>query len=400
MVMMIVVQLVFWWCVCALGYTYVGYPLLLKWLARGRKLDTDQFGPADSWPRISVLMAVYNEERVIAQKMDSLLLQDYPSHLIHYYVGSDCSSDQTNVILEEYATAHERLRFLPFSTRQGKPGLINQLAAYAVADHPAGPDHIFIITDASVMLRPDVVQKLARHFKTRQLAIVDALIVHTGMQASGISRSEDTYISGEGRIKHWESICWKRMIGPFGGCYALRSDFFSPVPSTFLVDDFYITMRAFEQGGLAINEPEAICFEPVGHEIHEEFRRKSRISAGNFQNMRTFRRLWWPPWGLPNFPFFSHKILRWLGPFWVIGAGLSCGFLALFNLIYQWAFWLMVAVFVLAPLADLGLRRMGFHWLPLRHIRYFLLMNLALLAGFIRYQKGIHSNVWQPPKRQ
>jgi cellulose synthase/poly-beta-1,6-N-acetylglucosamine synthase-like glycosyltransferase len=383
-----------------MGYTYVGYPLLLRVLARGKTLDTLQFGPGDAWPRVSVLMAVHNEARVIRQKMDSLLGQDYPPELLAYYIGSDCSTDETNAIVAGYAATDPRIQFRAFTQRQGKPGIINQLAALAAARYPAGQDHIFIITDASVMLQPEVVSRLAAHFKTPDMAIVDALIVHTGMQSQGISRSEDAYISGEGRIKYREGVVWKRMIGPFGGCYALRSDYFCPVPATFLVDDFYITMRAFERGGLAISEPAARCLEPVGHEISEEFRRKARISAGNFQNMYTFRKLWWPPRGLPNFPFFSHKILRWLGPFWLLGGGLSGAYLAAFNLFYACAFGFMAAVLLLPPLADAGLRKFGIHCLPLRHIRYFLLMNLALFVGFIRYQKGIRTNVWQPPKRQ
>lgn len=392
-------QAIFWVSLTAMVYTYVGYPLLLWWLSRGRSLRTLCYGPDEQWPQISVLMAVHNEERVISRKMESLLEQTYPQHLVTYWIGSDCSTDATNNILQAYADKDDRVRLSFYYERQGKPGIINQLASLAQQLHPASEKHIFIITDASVILGAEVMQQLVRHFKTPQLAIVDAVIVHTGLQSAGISRSEDAYISGEARIKQRESILWKMMVGPFGGCYALRSDYFSPVPSTFLVDDFYITMCVFERGGYAINDPSARCYEPVGHEIEQEFRRKARISAGNFQNMRHFRKLWWPPIGLPQFAFFSHKILRWLGPFWLLLLLLSSLLLAFDYTLYRLALGGLVLLIFLLPAADFCLRWFGFHWLPLRHVRYFVLMNLALFTGFVRYYKGIRTNVWQPPKR-
>lgn len=392
-------QLVFWSSALALVFPYVIYPLYVAWRARGKQIDTLQFSQEHELPQVSILMAVHNEEAVISEKVTSLLAQDYPSDRLHFYIGSDNSNDKTNEIVAQFAKENLRLHFFPFSSRQGKPGVINQLATAATERHPAAEDHVFIITDASVLLSPPVCRQLCKHFKEPHLAIVDAHMLHTGMTEDDISGAEDTYISWEGQLKYHESVVWKKMIGPFGGCYALRSDYFVPVPDNFLVDDFYITMQAFRKGGLAINEPQARCYEPVGHEITEEFRRKARISAGNLQNMFTFPDLWLPPWGIPNFAFFSHKILRWLGPLWLILLLLSAAMLSN-NQFYRWLFVLIGVAYVLPPALDELLRRNQIHWPLLRNVRYFLMMNLALLAGYVRYAKGIKSNVWQPPKRQ
>ncbi len=399
MLMSLFLQCIFWSSLLALLYTYLIYPIVLSILARGKQLDTEQYESPEHFPRISVLMAVHNEEAVIEEKLTSLIEQEYPHGKINIYIGSDNSSDNTNEIISGYATQHTHLHFFPFSKRQGKPGVINQLAATATSHFPAGADHIFVITDASVMMSPGVCATLVKHFKHPDLAIVDAQMLHTGMLQKDISGSENSYISWEGRLKYYEGVLWKKMIGPFGGCYALRSDFFAPVPDNFLVDDFYITLQAFRKGGLAIKEPSALCYEPVGHELDEEFRRKARISAGNLQNMFTFPDLWLPPVGLPNFPFFSHKILRWLGPIWLILLWLTAGLL-FHNQFYALLFILLTALYVLTPLLDEGLKKLHIHWALLRNVRYFLTMNLALLAGYIRYVKGIKSNVWQPPKRQ
>ena len=279
--------------------------------------------------------------------------------------------------------------------------MINELADMARQHFSAGgTDPIFVITDASVMPTPGAVLKMVQHFRNPAIGLVDAHILHTGMQQQGISEAENTYISGEVRLKHHEGLAWGLMMGPFGGCYAIRARYFSKVPPTYLVDDFYITMRMFEQGGQAINELEAVCYEAVSHEIKEEYRRKARISAGNFQNLSTFPHLWWPPFSRLQFAFFSHKALRWLGPFLLLLIFVGSGVLAgSGNLFGQCLFAVMIAGTVLVPVLDQLLRKAGLHWLPLRGAHYFLVMNLALLTGFFKFIKGVRSNVWQPTKR-
>lgn len=383
-------------------HSYVFYPLLLRWLARGKPPHSLVYTDEDQdWPVVSVIMSAYNEERVIAEKIESLLALDYPSGKLQLYIGSDCSDDRTNEIAGQYANRHENLHFFPFRERRGKPKVINELAT--LAQQRSGVDsraHLLLITDASVMPVPAALRLMARHFRDPAIGLVDAHIVHTGLQAEGISQAENTYISSEVQLKHREGLLWGCMMGPFGGCYALRAAYFREVPPTFLVDDFYITMRMFEQGGLAINELQAVCYEAVSHDIREEFRRKVRISTGNFQNLLTFPKLWWPPFGALRFAFFSHKVLRWLGPFWLLLLLLGCAGLAVQdNLFWQCVFWLMAGGMLALPLLDQLLRRFGVDWLPLRGARYFLSMNLALLYGFFKFLKGVRSNVWQPTKR-
>ncbi len=388
-------------CLLALLHTYIFYPLLVGYLARRATAVYPVYTPtAPDLPTVSVLMSLYNEETVIATKLASLFAQTYPAEKLSIWIGSDASTDRTNTIVQQLTAQREEVHFFPFQERRGKPGVINELARLATQQRPVSPQHIFLITDANVVLTPDVLYFLIRHFRDPRLAIVDAHMVHTGMQETGISQSEDRYINREVQLKANESLAWRKMIGPFGGCYALRTDYFHPIPDTFLVDDFYITLQVFARGGDTINELAAICHEAVSHEIGEEYRRKKRISAGNFQNLLAFPRLWWPPVGLPNFPYFSHKVLRWLGPFFLAGLLLSTGLLAWAgNLFFACLFFGGLAALLLIYGMDLLFARWHIHWLPLRHLRYFITMNLALLHGFIQYFNGIKSNVWQPPKR-
>ncbi|NUQ24745.1 MAG: glycosyltransferase [Saprospiraceae bacterium] len=397
----ILLHIAFWGCLAAVFHTYLAYPLLVKWLARGKSNNSLVFAPHDeNLPQVSILMSLYNEERVIQDKLISLERLDYPREKLRLYIGSDASSDATNGIVAEAAKRLPWLHFSPFTNRRGKPGVINELAELAYKANPAASHHIFVITDANVMLTPDVLRQLVKHFKNPEIALVDAHMVHTGMQQQGISRSEELYISSEVLLKHREGICWGAMMGPFGGCYAVRSNYFSPVPPAYLVDDFYIAMRAFEQGGKAVNELHARCYEAVSHEISQEYRRKARIAAGNFQNMTTFARMWWPPLGALRFAFFSHKVLRWLTPFLLLAAMAAA--LVLFvrgNIYYGYLLVMMLFALIGIPAIDFILQRLQINILPLRSARYFVIMNLALLTGFMRFINGIKNNVWEPVHR-
>ena len=93
------------------------------------------------------------------------------------------------------------------------------------------------------------------------------------------------------QFKHAESKLWGMLMGPFGGCFAIRKSLFHPIPEHFLVDDFFVCMHILQNGHLAINDLDAAVCEDVSNQIAEEFRRKRRISMGNFINLQYFRKI-------------------------------------------------------------------------------------------------------------
>ena len=384
----------------ALVHSYIIYPLSLKWWGQSKQLTFAAFDRSESLPVISILMAAYNEEKVIHAKIQSLRALNYPEGLINIFIGSDCSTDKTDTIIRSFQPKCPNLYFYPFTERTGKPGIINYLAQEAFKLQELSNNHLFLLTDANVILDQDCAYHLAKYFKTKEIALVDAHMTHTGMTTSGISKTEDHYISREVQIKHLEGKIWGKMVGPFGGCYMIRSNYYHSVPANYLVDDFYLTMKIFEKGGWAINSLEALAFEPVSHEIKTEFRRKIRISAGNFQNMFAFFRLWWPPKKGLQYAFFSHKVLRWLGPFFlllVLVAGIALFIMEPNN--YYWVIIILGTGFIGIPISDYLFSKIGWHISLFRSIRYFILMNIALFIGFIKYINGIESNIWKPTKR-
>jgi cellulose synthase/poly-beta-1,6-N-acetylglucosamine synthase-like glycosyltransferase len=223
-------------------------------------------------------------------------------------------------------------------------------------------------------------------------------MINVGMKKEGISVQEKAYISREVRIKHEESLLWGTMMGPFGGCFAIRKSLFKPVPSNFLVDDFYLNMLVLEAGYKAINNPKAHVFEDVSNDIAIEFKRKIRIATGNFQNLSRFKKLLWPPWKGLGFSFLSHKVIRWLGPFFLILAFISLFVLSFDSKTYLILFFAYIFLLVV-PLLDWLLKKLNFHIFILRFITHFCAMNLAMFIGFVRKNRGVKSNVWEPTKR-
>jgi cellulose synthase/poly-beta-1,6-N-acetylglucosamine synthase-like glycosyltransferase len=381
----------FWISAGALIHTYLLYPLLLSLFARGRSLDVNVFFSVEEMPPVSVLMAVHNEQDVLMEKLKSLIENNLSDSKLEILIGSDASTDNTNAILEKLALSNSCLRYVLFEDRMGKSAVINELVKRSEWD-------ILIITDANVILEKDTIYQLVKHFKNSGVGLVDSRMKHMGLKESGISVQENAYVSMEARIKYLEGILWGTMMGPSGGCYAVRKRLYRSVPAFFLVDDFFINMEVINSRHRAIMEPEAIVYEDVSNSLREEIRRKIRIATGNFQNLKHFSgyRLSAIP-GL-FFSYFSHKVLRWMGPFFLISIFLSTFYLRHENNLYFYLFVIQLFILIL-PLIDYLLGKIKIHILILRFITHFLSMNFALLAGFVNFLKGVKTNVWQPTRR-
>lgn len=388
---MIPLKVIFWVCASLIFYTYILFPFILRLVARNKGMDWERYLPEDPLPKISVLIAAYNEEQVISKKIESVLNSRYPADRLEILAGSDHSSDATGTILQDLSAANPSIKPFISDSRLGKPEMINLLAGEAGGE-------ILVITDANVMLEEHTLDALVSFFKDPEIGLVDSRMINTRLNRDGISYQEKYYISREVRIKYHESVIWGTMMGPFGGCYAVRKSLFRKIPPTFLVDDFFVNMSVLKQGYNCINNPEAIVSEDVSNKMWEEYRRKKRISAGNFQNLVAFASQLFS--GKPGVAlcFFSHKILRWMVPFLVI-ITFGISLLLALNLPLFRILLVIHGLIFLIPVIDQFLKFIKIQSLPLRFISHFVLMNLALLAGFITYIRGIESNVWQPTRR-
>lgn len=388
-----------------LAHTYAIYPVLMRFLARGRSLPSSAWLDGDELPEVAVLMAVYNEESVLEETISSILASDYPAEKVRIYVGSDGSTDSSDQIIRDFAREDRRLRLVQFGGRNGKIRIINHLAEGVMSTFTDSENALFVLCDANVVWRPDLLRRLARHFGRESVGLVGSAVVDRVAGRNGIGEQEESYIGQENRIKYSEGVLWGRIMGAFGACYAMRARLFQPVPPRYIVDDFYLTMACLEQGSDAIVDLEAISHEAVSTDIREEFRRKRRIATGNFQNLAHFWSFLLPWNGGPatSFAFWSHKGLRWCGPLLILAAFCAC--------------LVMLAIQPLHPISLLGLggflaagTMAGVDFLLyrtnqrqvklFRFVRYFLSMNAALFLGLIDFLRGPRNSVWEPTRRE
>lgn len=387
--MVIANQYIFWLSVFAVLFSYLIYPILLRILAIGKKSNEIVYDKVSA-PTVSILIAAHNEEQVIEEKLLSIFESNYSSTKIEVLVGCDNCTDRTEEIITKLAEKYSNLKLVSFKTRTGKVRIINQLVT--LAQYP-----IIIITDANVIFSKDSLFHLTKHFKNPDIALVDTNMQHKGLKKEGISYEESFYIRGEVGSKFIEGKLWGTMMGPFGGCYALRKNFFSPVPENFLVDDFYINMKVLEKGGKAINALDAIVYEDISNDIQEEYRRKVRIATGSFQNLFVFKHLLFR-FNAVSFSFFSHKVLRWFCPIFFILIYLCSGLLINHDQYFRSAFLIETAMIVLIPL-DYLLHKLGTDVRPLRLWRHFFFMNLAIFVGMIKALAGVKNSIWEPTQR-
>lgn len=360
-------------------YAYGIYPLLLHWLARNKSLNYAAYERSAELPPVYIIIPAHNEAKVIGTKLRSVLDSDYPANKIQVILGLDQCTDETGQIAQ--AIGHEHIRLIDFQTRMGKPSLVNALVAQ-VSD----PDAILVLTDADILFQPDTLFQLVRYFKDPRVGLVD-----TRVEVLASSQAEEQQYAGfETRLKMAESRVFGRILGPSGGCYAIRRHLFAPVPPNFLVDDLYIGIEIVLGGQHAILNPEAVCTEEKHSDWSGEFRRKVRIATGSFQNLWRFKGLLLQPFRATGFIFLSHKVLRWKTPFLLLAvyAGLLC-----------WNPFVILIITFFLPFIVGVFGTLGWQIKPLYAIFYFVSMNMAVLAGFFNCIKGVSHNVWQPTSR-
>ncbi len=370
-------------------YSYVLYPLFVVIVSKSKENNNIQYN-ADELPSITIIMAAHNEELIIEKKIESIFSSSYAREKIQLIVGTDCCNDATDSILAKQADIYPELTHIIFKERQGKIRIINNLVKQS-------KNEILILTDANVLFSTKTLASLVRHFKNDSIGLVDSHMKNYGLSSSGISYPEQSYISLEVILKQAEGKLWGCMMGPFGGCFAIRKKLYKPVPEKYLVDDFHINMNILKQGSMAIHESEAIVYEDVSSHLSAEFNRKIRISAGNFQNLIHFSKMLIKH-GSISFAFISHKALRWLSPFFLLfSLLLSIIYFnhGIPNIIIVYGFGL-VGILVLL---DFILKSLKVNIKILRYTSHFTIMNLALFIGFFKFIRGNSNGIWNRTER-
>lgn len=362
----------------AILYSYVVYPLLLA-LVPARTGTTATPG---GWPKVSVLISVFNEEKHIQQRIENLLALDYPSDKIEILIGSDGSTDRTNEIVRKFPDA--RVELHAFEPRAGKPSVLNRLV-------PRAKGELLVFSDANAMFERDALAKLVRHFGDTGIGGVCGRLVFTGENSA---TDEGPYWKLETYLKTRESAV-DSCLGANGAIYAIRREAWPGIPDNTFIDDFVIAMRVRERGLRVVYDTEAVAMEDLPVSVEHEMTRRIRIGAGGFQALALCWRSLLPWRGLYVWSFWSHKVLRWIAPFLMIAALVSNLFLLQSPVFYV----TLASQVAFYALAIIGAAMSGRKIVLFSAPHYFVTINLALFFGFFRFITGTQRAAWKRTAR-
>lgn len=362
---------------CLIALTYAVYPLW-QLAFPGKTIDfSGEYTP----PTVSIVFAAYNESSIIEDKIRSLYHTNYPIDLLSVWIGSDMSDDGTDAIIRSLQKEFPNLNLNVNEARSGKSATINRLVALSSAE-------VIIATDANILFKETTIEELVRPIaQEKATAVAGTLKYEDKGVASSTASNEKAYLSIENAIRRAESRKHGICLGMEGGLYSMKKAFWQPIPPNTFMEDFFQTVQLISRDQKVLFNESAVGLEDVSTSLQEEYKRKIRISIGNWQNLVRFYPLIfkhpYPFGGL----FIMHKVLRWVTPHLYLIA-LAAG---LFT--PNWLFF--TAMLIGLPISQLILLALG--WAT--PLAYFYAMNAALFVGFIKYIKGVKSSVWQPTKR-
>jgi len=341
--------------------------------------------PMTGLPFVSLIIAAYQEESVILQRIQNALQMNYPADKIEILIGCDGNEDATGQLVS--TVQDSRVRLLQFEKRRGKPSVLNDCVAAARGE-------VIAFSDANTFWNRDALLHLVSHFRhprtggvCGQLFIVDPV---TGDNVDGLYWKYENFLKRcEGRLG--------ALLGFNGAIYAIRKQLWQPIPPQTIVDDFLVGMRIHQQGQRIVFDAAAIAHEESAPSMAAEFHRRARIGAGGFQSLCWLLPLLSPHYGSVAFAFWSHKVLRWLCPMLMLVA-LGTNLALISQPLYAALFGCQTLFYLGAVMGHYS-GGQGVSAKVLRLFSLFVSMNAALAVGFYRWAGRTQSGAWKRTAR-
>ena len=285
-----------------LVYTYVGYPIVIGVLARLRPLRIEE-DPA-YLPTVTACIPVHNAASYLTAKVESLLALDYPADKIEILLYSDGSDDDTNAVAAAIAARDPRVKLLVSEERCGKPRGVNRMLEVATGE-------VLLMTDVRQPLVPGALRALVAKLSNPSVACVSGNLVLRGSAGAG------AYWRYENWIRMQESR-FRGMVGVTGPIYAIRKADMRPLPEGVILDDMWVPLRLRLAGRHILFAEGAIAYDDAFGD-KREYGRKVRTLAGNYQLFALLPALLVPFRNPSWFETFSHKLLRLVCPWALLG---------------------------------------------------------------------------------
>jgi biofilm PGA synthesis N-glycosyltransferase PgaC len=385
---------IFWLSLFIIFYAFIGYGILLFLLVSLKRLAVGKpvVPEAVNLPTCTLIIAAYNEEAFIEQKIKNSLELIYPEGRLNFIFITDGSIDNTSQIVSGYP----QIIHLHLADRQGKMAAMHRAVAYVT-------DEIIVFTDANTFLNAEAMINICRHYSDASVgAVAGEKRVHITTIADATA-GEGFYWKYESKLKAWDSELYS-VVGAAGELFSVRNALYQPVPTNAIIDDFMISMLIAKKGYKIVYEPDAYALEAASQNVKEELKRKIRIAAGGIQSVIWLKSLL-NPFNRPllSFQYISHRVLRWtVVPFLIILVLLLNMLIVLSGksaLIYQLLF--------VAQIGFYGTSLLGW-FLESRQIKvkvffipyYFCMMNYAVIRGIFRFANGKQSAIWEKALRK
>jgi len=379
---MFFVQILFWIFILLIIYIYFGYPTILWLLSKVKKkpINTN----AEFQPNVTMFIAAYNEEKVIRTKLLNTIELAYPKDKLQVIVVSDDSTDQTNNIVNELSQEYPFIQLNVVYGRKGKTEALNKSVHLATGE-------ILVFSDANSMYRTDAIEHLVKYYGDESIGGVCGELKLTNPTNSTIGESEGIYWKYERLLKILESQTGTTVVGN-GSIYSIRKALFKPMNPN-VGDDMQNPLIIIGQGKRYIYDLSAITVEETSPSQKEEFSRKVRIVTRSFTGVLSYKYLL-NPFSRPElfFKYLSHKLLRYLVPYYMIII-LVLNLFLLSIPFYQLMLALQIIFYVLAYTGKYV--KSVITYIPY----YFCVVNLAALIGTIRAITGKRQATWKPTSR-
>lgn len=377
-----VAQMLFAACAALVLYVYIGYPILVFLVGRVRSRTVIK-GPIE--PTISIIITAFNEERDIRQKLENTLSLDYRKEKLEIIVVSDCSSDATDDIVKEFGDRGVRL--VRQTHRGGKTAAQN-----LVVEHATG--EIILFSDATSQYQPNVVNEIVSNFADSSVGCVAGKLKYIDPAKTDTGSGARSYWGYETFLKENESRACS-LIGVSGCLYAVRRANYLPMyPEA--CSDFLIATVVYKQGLRTVYEPNAVCTEETNRRTDKEMKMRVRVISQTFTDLWRNREMLNPfRSGFYAVQLFSHKILRYSVPLFLFTIFVCSAVLAIGSTFYFVVFAGQVVFYAVAVAAWI-LERIGIKAGPLSIPLYFVLTNIASVAGFFQFLRGERYAAWEP----
>jgi cellulose synthase/poly-beta-1,6-N-acetylglucosamine synthase-like glycosyltransferase len=375
-------EVLFWFSVFGVIYPYLGYPAVL-WLLGGmlgreRKIEGED---SPFYPSISMIIPVCNEEKRIERKLANTEALRYPADRLQVLFVSDGSTDRTVELIRKQARGAMTLIERP--VRQGKAAALNAGLEHATHD-------IVIFSDASIELESDALRHIVQGFRDPAIGCI------SGEDKIAESGGEAWYGRYELLIRRLESKVHS-IVGASGSFYAQRRELCVPFAEG-LAPDFLSVLRTVEQGFRAISEPKAVGMMTSVKDSNQEFERKVRTLIRGMTALFSYARVLNPVrFGVFAVEMFSHKVLRWSVPVFLITA-LFSSVLLIDSPWFLFVTAIQVAFYLVALLAFSGWAVIR-QSLPGKIALYFSIVNAAILVAWVKYAIGVRQELWTPSQR-